>query len=52
MIFDIGQEFDILWSLVSEMGFSGVDAERMIGFILHEINDVLRGELNGRSKVS
>lgn len=48
MCFDIGQEFDVLWSLVKEMGFSGVDAEKMIGFILHEINEVIRGEINGR----
>ena len=51
MCFDMGQEFDVLWSLVKEMGFSGVDAEKMIGFILHEINEVIRGEINGRSKV-
>ena len=51
MTFDIGVEFDDLCSLVKEMGFSGADADSMIGFILHEINEVLRGELNARSKV-
>jgi hypothetical protein len=49
MTFDIGVEFDDLCSLVKEMGFSGADADSMVGFILHEINKVIRGELNGRN---
>ena len=50
-MYDIGVEFDELYRLVGLMGFSGVELEKMIAFILHSINEGIRGELNARSKV-
>ena len=50
-MFDIGLEFDELYRLVSLMGFSGSDLEKMIAFILHSINEGLRGELSGRNQM-
>ena len=43
MTFDIGSEFDVMYSLVREMGFSGADCDTLIGYILHSINEVLKG---------
>lgn len=51
MMYDIGVEFDELYKLVGLMGFSGSELEKMIAFILHSINEGIRGELNARSKV-
>lgn len=44
-MFDIGNEFDVMCALVSEMGFSGKDLDNMLGFILHSINESLRSEI-------
>ena len=55
-MFDIGNEFDEMYSLIGQMGFSGSDVDKIMGFsgsdvdkimgfILHSINQTLRGEM-------
>ena len=44
-MYDIVFEFDELYKLVGQMGFSGSDVDRLVGFILHSINQTLRGEM-------
>ena len=50
-MFDFGFEFYELYRLVGLMGFSGVDLEKMIAFILHSINEGIRSELSGRNQM-
>lgn len=51
-MFDICFEFDELYSLVGQMGFSGKDLDTMVGFILHSINEKLRSEIeNEKHKI-
>ena len=49
-MYDIGFEFDEMYRLVSLMGFSGVDLEKIIAVILHSANEALRNEVNGGVK--
>ena len=44
-MFDIGNEFDEMYSLIGQMGFSGSDVDKIMGFILHSINQAIRSEI-------
>ena len=44
-MYNLSFEFDDLYSLVGQMGYKGSDIDTMVAFILHSINQTLRGEM-------
>ena len=50
-MYKLAWEFDELFILVEQLGFSGSALESTVAFILHSVNEALRSEINARTKM-